>query len=142
MSRQAETAVENYRSGCNCAQAVLCACVQESGLDPAQAYRLMEGFGGGCGGMQEVCGALAGAFAAISFKNSDGKQQGGTTKAATAQMIRRAAALYRAEFGGITCRDILHNQPPRPQKCADKVRRAAEVAQEVFRENETAEHRG
>ena len=54
-----------YGKGYTCSQAVFCAYAQDMGIDELTACRIMEGFGGGMGGMQEVCGALTAATAII-----------------------------------------------------------------------------
>ena len=57
-----ELAKKNFESGCNCAQAVLLAFSDVTGLDEATAMKLAASFGGGMGKLREVCGALTGAF--------------------------------------------------------------------------------
>lgn len=57
MERHVTQALHNYGKGYTCAQAVLCAYAQDMGLDMETAYKMIEGFGGGFGGMQEVCSA-------------------------------------------------------------------------------------
>ena len=53
-------ATEYHEKGFNCAQSVLCACGEYTGLDEKTALAVSGGFGGGlrCG---EVCGAVSGA---------------------------------------------------------------------------------
>ena len=50
-----ESAIAYHNSGCNCAQSVLAALQEETGLDENTAKRVAAGFGGGvrCG---EICG--------------------------------------------------------------------------------------
>jgi C_GCAxxG_C_C family probable redox protein len=57
-----EKAVENFKTGCNCAQSVFVAFTDVTGLDRETAMKFASGFGGGMGGMKEVCGVLSGAF--------------------------------------------------------------------------------
>lgn len=90
---------------------MFCAYADELGLDRETASRLMEGFGGGCGGMQEMCGALSAAFAVVSWHVSSGTIDG-ATKAHTYEEIREAADIFRREYGGITCRDVLKGRTP------------------------------
>lgn len=67
-----ETASRTYKKGYTCSQAIFAAFAEELGLDEETAYRLMEGFGGGFGGKQEVCGAFSAAVAVISCFCSSG----------------------------------------------------------------------
>ena len=53
-------AAELFLSGCNCAQAVLTAFCDVTGLEPEFAKKISSGFGGGVGRLREVCGAVSG----------------------------------------------------------------------------------
>ena len=132
MENHVTEAIQNYAKGYTCSQAVMCAYAEEMGIDKDIAYRMIEGFGGGCGGMQEVCGALSAAFAVISFHCSDGKLEGGESKLDTYAKIREAAALFEEKFGAIVCRDVLQGNKPQPFKCGEKVRIAAEVVNKIL----------
>ena len=59
MEEKLKAAGQAYGSGFTCSQAVFCAFADELGLDERTAYRIMEGFGGGFGALQEVCGAFS-----------------------------------------------------------------------------------
>ena len=50
-----------FLDGFNCAQAVLLAFSDLTGLEQDTAARLASSFGGGLGRMREVCGAVSGA---------------------------------------------------------------------------------
>ena len=134
MEKHVTEALQNYANGYTCSQAVLCAYADEIGMDKETAYKIIEGFGGGFGGMQEVCGALTAAFAVISYQYSDGKLTGGETKLDTYQKIREAAVLFEKEFGAIVCRDVLNGAKPQPFKCGAKVRIAAEIVNKMMEE--------
>ena len=53
-------AKENFLNGYNCCQAVFLACTDELGLDTETRAKIASSFGGGMGGMRQVCGALSG----------------------------------------------------------------------------------
>ena len=61
-----ESAIAYHNSGCNCAQSVLAALQEETGLDENTAKRVAAGFGGGvrCG---EICGSITGAVMAFGL---------------------------------------------------------------------------
>ena len=61
-----ETAVAYHTNGCNCAQSVLMALQNETGLDEDTSRRVATGFGGGvrCG---EICGSITGAVMAFGL---------------------------------------------------------------------------
>ena len=61
-------AKENFQSGYSCAQAVFLACTENMGLDTETRARLASSFGGGMGGMRQVCGAVSGMLMALGLK--------------------------------------------------------------------------
>ena len=60
-------AKENFQSGYSCAQAVFLACTENMGLDTETRARLASSFGGGMGGMRQVCGAVSGMLMALGL---------------------------------------------------------------------------
>lgn len=132
MKERVRTSVENYGKGYNCAQAVVCAYADLAGMDKATAYRVFEGFGGGIGGQQEVCGAFSAAVAIIGAHYSDGKLEGGKSKAETYKKIREASELFAERFGSIVCKEVLNGEKPKPFTCGAKVRIAAEIIEQLL----------
>jgi len=65
---RAEAALETFKKGYNCSQAVLSVFCEELGLDKQTAARIASGFGGGIAHMAETCGAVTGAIMVISLK--------------------------------------------------------------------------
>ena len=55
-------AEQNFENGYNCAQAVLLAFSDLTGLEEKAALSLASSFGGGMGRLREVCGAVSGMF--------------------------------------------------------------------------------
>ena len=104
---KAELAKQNFLNGCNCAQAVLLAFSDETGLDRATALRLASGLGGGMARMREVCGTVNGMFLAAGLiLGSDDTAD----RAAKSELYRRLQGLaerFRARNGSIVCRELL-----------------------------------
>lgn len=71
MDDKLKLAGQAYGKGFPCSQADFCAYASDMGIDETTVCRIMEGFGGGFGGMQEVWGNLAAATAVISFYSSE-----------------------------------------------------------------------
>lgn len=114
----AELAKQNFESGCNCAQAVLLAFSDLTGLNRETALRLSSSFGGGMGRMREVCGALSGMFLAAGLLygtlDSDSQAEKGEHYA----RIRALADAFAEKNGAIVCRTLLgvdRNGDPVPQ---------------------------
>ena len=68
---KSELAEQYFRSGYNCAQAVIAAFSEDFGVDVKAALKISEGFGGGIGRMRSVCGAASGMFMAIGLAKSN-----------------------------------------------------------------------
>ena len=106
MERHDERAYELFLSGCNCAQAVLLAFAPDAGLTEQQALRVASSFGGGIGGMREVCGAVSGMLMAVGllYGYAPGDRAG---KSKHYARVRELSERYRAENGSIICRELL-----------------------------------
>ena len=106
-----ELAKKNFESGCNCAQAVLLAFSDRTGLDEATAMKLSASFGGGMGKLREVCGAVSGMFVAAGMIYADDHVPTQEDKAAHYEKIRTLAARFKEENGSYICRELLDGVP-------------------------------
>ncbi len=103
-----ERALENHREkGYNCAQAVFCAFCDEFDIDEVTAYRMMEAFGGGMGGMRDTCGAVSSMAMAVSLRESDGKPGEGRSKAQTYSKVKELVEKFKERNETILCRELL-----------------------------------
>lgn len=107
MEANVKKAVDTYRKGYNCAQAVLYAYAEDLGLDPLVALKVSSGFGGGMGRIQSVCGAVTGAFMAIGYRFGMTKEGDSAAKEKTYALVKRFADEFRRAHGSILCSDIL-----------------------------------
>lgn len=135
MEDKLKLAGQAYGKGFTCSQAVFCAYAEDMGISETTACRMMEGFGGGVGGLQEVCGALAAATAIISFYSSDGTPDTGVRRQQIYQKVCRAAELFQKEYGGITCREVLHGESPKAFQCGMKVKDSVLIINQILKEN-------
>lgn len=124
-----------YGEGFTCSQAVFCAFSDDMGIDRLTALRIMDGFGMGIGGMQEVCGALAAASAIIGYYSSDGTPDSEEKRQIIFQGIQEAAELFRQEYGGITCREVLRGRPPKAFQCGMKVKDMVLICNHILTKN-------
>ena len=99
----------------NCAQAVLVAFSDVTGMDPETAARISSSFGGGMGRMREVCGAVSGMLmvAGLLYGYDDPGEKDSAKKAHYA-LVQELAGKFRKEIGSIVCREILKNPPSDP----------------------------
>ena len=128
MSEQnrSERAVILKHSGYNCAQSVLCAFAEESGLDEDTLKKLGAAFCAGMGAMNATCGALCAAEMLLGLMKYEGKP-----------ILKDAAAIH-AEFtsrcGASICRDLKGiDTGTMICSCDDCVRNAAAIVSETLR---------
>ena len=104
---KAELAKQNFLNGCNCAQAVLLAFSDETGLDRATALRLASGLGGGMARMREVCGAVSGMFMVAGLKYGYSDPSAKQEKAELYALVQKLAAGFKEKNGSIICKELL-----------------------------------
>ncbi|MDO5398507.1 MAG: C-GCAxxG-C-C family protein [bacterium] len=107
-SEKARVAMELFKQGYNCSQAVVGAWADEIGVDFETAVKFSAGFGGGMGRLREVCGSVSGAFMVLGMKYSTGRPDP-QSKKAMYEKIQSFAARFKEEnkFNSIICREML-----------------------------------
>ena len=108
MSTRGERAKELFLQGYTCAQAVVLAFEDITGLDTTTAAKLASGFGGGMGRMREVCGAVSGMFMVYDLVLGYSEPGDMENKKRVYADIRELAERFKAQSGGsIVCRELL-----------------------------------
>lgn len=145
-----ERAMELFKEGYNCSQAVVGAFAQTLGLDFETAMKISSSFGGGMGRMREVCGAVSGMFmvAGLKFGYSDPEDR--TAKTEHYKLIQQLAEQFKKDNPSIICRELLgigqkkesHVPQERTQQyyqkrpCVKLVGEAAEIIGKLIEESE------
>lgn len=144
MSR-VEEAVTYFAEGFSCAQAVCAAYAPLFGMEREMALRAAGAFGGGMGRTGQTCGAVTGALIVIGLKHGKTRAEDNATRetcyALAAEFIRR----FEARHGALNCpallgchigtpegRALAHEKHLFETVCADLVRDAAEILEEVL----------
>ncbi len=125
MNDHIEKATQIFLSNYNCAQAVLYACSDDTGIDKSIALKIASGFGAGMGRKQEVCGAVTGAIIAISLKHGRGEHDDPAATEKTYVKTRELMDRFQAKHGSCMCRELLHG-----------CNLLTEEGQKYFREND------
>ena len=140
-----EKAQGYFKQGFNCAQSVVMAFRDLTGLSESESARLASSFGGGLGRLREVCGAVSGMaiVAGILYGYDDPKVIGAS--AAHYARVQELANAFRARNGSIVCRELLGGAAattPTPEArtaeyykkrpCVDLVGDAAEILDEYI----------
>ena len=150
MKDHAQRAVELFKMGYNCSQAVFGAYCEEFGIDLDTGMKLSSSFGGGMGRMREVCGAVSGMFMAAGLKYGYCDPKDKDIKRKHYELIQELAGKFKEQNGSIICRELLGldkkenstNPSDRNQTfykkrpCAECVRCAAEILDETIKERE------
>ena len=102
-------AEQNFEAGCNCAQSVLLAFSDLTGLDDKTALAISSSFGAGMGRLREVCGAVSGMFmvAGLLYGGKASQEE----KAAHYERLQLLAARFREKNGSYLCRELLAGVP-------------------------------
>src|SRR5664279_3089050 len=102
-----EKAIRNFRSGLNCAQAVVTAYSEEMNYDNNMALSVSVGFGGGMGRLQETCGAVTGSFMVLGIYNSKKLTENKDRKEASYAMIQKFSQEFKLLNGSTDCLKLL-----------------------------------
>lgn len=100
-----QIAIDNFKTGLNCAQSVVLAFKDELKFDEETLKKLSIGYGGGVGRQREVCGAVLGMTMVLSYLLSDG-----VDKLAIYSIIQAACKEFKEEVGSIICRELLDGE--------------------------------
>lgn len=129
MSERSEKAVELFKNGFNCSQAVVGAFAKDIGLDEKTALKVAAGFGGGVGRTGEICGALSGAaiVAGMLYGATDGRDA--ESKAHTYEEVQRVINIFKEKNGFVTCREL--KNPPESETDVYKRRPCVQLVEDA-----------
>lgn len=143
---RSERAEELFFEGYTCAQSVVLAFADLTGVDRAVLERLSAPFGGGMGRLREVCGAVSG-MAMLLGLSRDWDTLDKEEKEELYAKERELAEKFREKAGSIVCRDLVaahpHSDTHNSMKpyCKSLVGLAASIVEEsgMFAESARAE---
>jgi C_GCAxxG_C_C family probable redox protein len=139
-------AESTFRSGFNCTQAVLTSFKDHFDTDTETLFKIANGFGGGMGRKQEVCGAVTGAIMAISLVHGRGEIDSMEKQETTYGKVRELINAFTKEFGTIRCSELLpgctlltedgqkmFREQRLKERCCTFVKRAYEITEMLIR---------
>ncbi|MEE1037497.1 MAG: C-GCAxxG-C-C family protein [Oscillospiraceae bacterium] len=147
-------AAELFLGGYNCAQSIVVAFCDVTGLEKDFAARFSSSFGGGMGRMREVCGAVSGMLMVAGLLYGYETPGDDVSKKAHYQLVQELSGKFREEVGSIVCREILKNPPSDPnptprtaefyktRPCARMVITAARILDEYIAEHPVEKSNG
>lgn len=107
--KRIEIAEKLREQGYNCAQAVACAFSDVLGADADTVYKIAEGFGGGMGNNEYVCGAVSAAIIIAGLKSSNGINEP-SNKANTYSLATEIAEEFKKKNGSVICKELKGNK--------------------------------
>jgi C_GCAxxG_C_C family probable redox protein len=148
MNIRVEQAVERFKEGFNCSQAVLSSYSEQLGLDCQKAFKIATGFGGGMGRMGQTCGAVTGAFMVLGLKYGNTTAEDKKSKAKTYEKIVEYANKFKTRNSSVVCKELLGCDISRPEGmkkaqedglfvsvCPKMVQDAAEILEDMLEED-------
>ena len=137
-------AVELFRGGCACSQAVAATYGPRYGLSEPHALRVAAGFAAGMR-MAETCGAVTGAYMVLGLAKCGHECKVVEGRQAAYDAVVAFTNAFRERQGSLTCRELLGCDVSTPEgtlaareaglfstKCVDFVRCAAELVEEML----------
>ena len=144
MSAKTEDAVERFKKGFNCSQAVVGTYSEQFGLDCDKASKVATGFGGGMR-MGGTCGAVTGAFMVLGLKYGNSTAKDKEAKAETYKIIEEYTSRFKSRNNSVACRELLGCDISTPEgmkeardkglfssTCPRMVQDAAEILEEML----------
>lgn len=105
MTDRVKKALENHKSGYNCAQSVACAYCDLFGTEEKEAFKMTEAFGFGMGTMG-TCGAVSAMAALAGMKLSDGNLDKPSTKKVCYKAIKEMTNQFKDKNKSIICAEL------------------------------------
>ena len=140
-----QIAVDNFKTGLNCAQAVVLAFQDELKMDSLTLKKLSIPFGGGLGRQRLTCGAVSGMCMVLGALLSDGQD-----KLYIYDIIQKACNDFKEQVGSVICAELLDGESakstnPKPddrtteyykkRPCAELCRLASQITQKYLEQN-------
>lgn len=141
MEDRIKRAVELFKEGFNCSQAVCAAFADMYGYTQEQALQMSASFGGGIGRMRMTCGAACGMFllAGLHKGCTEGADRAG--KEANYKLVQQLADEFSRRNGSLICAELLglssqrHTETQPEQRTAEyyKKRPCVQMVEEAAR---------
>lgn len=107
LSKHSQRAMDLFKQGYSCSQAVFLAFSDELDIDFKTAALISSSFGAGMGRLREVCGAVSGMFmvAGLKYGYSDPKER--EKKAEHYKLIQTLGNKFKEQNNSIICKELL-----------------------------------
>jgi C_GCAxxG_C_C family probable redox protein len=103
-----ENALEVFKTGFNCSQAVLSVFAEECRISRDDAFRLSTGFGGGMGRKTQVCGAVTGGIIALGARFGRTESDSKDCMVETYEKTQSLIDIFTEKMEMISCTKLLN----------------------------------
>ena len=107
MESKIEKAVELFKEGYNCSQAVVVAYAEDYGFTREQALKMAASFGGGIGRMRQTGGAACGLFLVAGLETGCTEGRNPEGKEVNYKVVQQLAEEFRKRNGSLICAELL-----------------------------------
>ena len=147
-----ELAINYFKEGYNCTQAVVLAFQDLLTVDAKELCKIASPFGGGISRMRETCGAVSGMVLVLGNLNGYDTPEMGEKKHELYKNTQELLKIFENKYGSLTCRVLLnltsiHDDPkPSPRDhsffnkrpCPELIGGAAEILDNFLKEKNIA----
>ena len=140
-----DVAVESFKSGNTCSQAIFSTYATQFGISREMALKIACPFGGGMARLGETCGAVTGAFLVFGLKYGRIYPEDEKAKEKTYSLVREFVEKFKSRNDTIKCNDLLGYKIDTPEGhqqakekglfdtvCPKFVKDAAEILEEML----------
>jgi C_GCAxxG_C_C family probable redox protein len=141
---EVDAAVERFKSGCACSQAVFGTYGPRYGIDEDLAMRTAAGFAGGMR-ISDTCGAVTGALMVLGLAHCTNQCRTADERKTAYAAVLKFLEEFKQRQGSLDCRDLLGCDISTPEghkmaveqdlfrsKCVDLVRDAAQILERML----------
>lgn len=99
-----EEAVNRFKEGFSCSQAIFHTYGKQYGIDEKTAKTIARSFGGGMGRTCQTCGAVTGAYMVLGFINTDDNEK--LAKEKTYALVQAFSRNFYEIHGSVNCQQL------------------------------------
>jgi C_GCAxxG_C_C family probable redox protein len=151
--KKVEEALEIFNNGFNCTQAVLAVFAEEFGMEKSTSLKIATGLGAGLGNQGNICGAVFGAYLALSLRYGSSMPRDEYSKELTYHLTRVFDKEFIQIHGALECQKLLKTDLSTPEGynyalehglfdtvCQDFVRNAVTIAEKLLEKKTKADN--
>ena len=143
--KQADEAVEAFKRGLSCSQAIFSVYGRDLGVDPETAVKVASAFGAGVAKTGEICGAVSGALMVIGLSQRPEDIQDASSREKVYAKARRFIEEFAARNASVHCTELIGYDLSDPKqfaearekkvfatRCSKLVRDAGEILEDLL----------